>query len=96
MPNGMLTLDEVMQYLELDRPGVEELVQRDKLHAYKIGGVYLRFRKDQVTELKRRTTPRHKTQRAGVVERVRDFWAFNNFYIITGLCLLCILYFILR
>ena len=92
----MLTLTEVMQFLGLDKAGVEELVQKDKLHAYRIGGVYLRFRKDQVSELKRNIFQRRKGKKGGVIDRVRDFWDFNNFYIITGICLLCILYFLLR
>ena len=96
MPNGMLTLNEVMQFLELDKTGVEDLVQKDKLHAYKIGGVYLRFRKDQVSQLKRTITQKRKGKKSGVIDRVRDFWDFNNFYIITCVCLLFILYLLLR
>ena len=96
MPNGMLTLNEVMQYLSLDKGGVEELVQKDKLNAYKIGGVYLRFRKDQVSDLKRIVSRKHIHHKSGAMDRLRDFWDFNNFYIITGSCLLFVLYFLLR
>ncbi len=96
MSNGMLTLDEVMQYLSLDKAGVEELVQKDKLQAYKIGGVYLRFRKDQVSMLKGKPVKRRKTKKGGVIDNVINFWDFNNFYIITGVCLLVILYLMLR
>ena len=46
MTEGMLSLQEVMEYLDLDKAGVESLVKKDKLNAYKIGGVYLRFKKD--------------------------------------------------
>ena len=95
MADGMLSLNEVMQYLDLDREGVEELVRKEKLQAYKIGGVYLRFKKDQVMSLSLEKAIR-KRKRFYIRERIADFWDFNNFYIITGICLICILYFVLR
>ena len=50
--DGMLSLKEVMDYLELEESEVEELVRRGRLNAFKIGGVFLRFRKDQVVDVK--------------------------------------------
>jgi len=95
MANGMLSLEEVMQYLDLDREGVESLIHDEKLHAYKIGGIYLRFKKAQVesVHLEKAIVKRKKIY---FLERIRDFWDFNNFYIVTGTCLVCILYFVLR
>ena len=52
MADGMLSLNEVMQFLNLDKLGVEDLIKKDKLNAYKIGGTYLRFKKEQVVALK--------------------------------------------
>jgi ubiquinone biosynthesis protein Coq4 len=95
MSDGMLSLNEVMQYLDRDKAGVEDLVNQDKLTAYKIGGVYLRFKKEQVETLKLECAM-HKKKKSYLRERISDFWDFNNFYIVTGLCLICILYFILR
>jgi hypothetical protein len=95
MADGMLSLNEVMQFLDLDKEGVEKLVQEDKLTAYKIGGVYLRFRKDQVMDAKAELSIR-KRKKSYVRERIADFWDFNNFYILTGTCLIFILYLVLR
>lgn len=95
MADGMLSLNEVMQYLEKDKIGVEELVSQDRLTAYKIGGIYLRFKKEQVENLKLELAMRKK-KKSYIRERISDFWDFNNFYIVTGICLICILYFILR
>jgi len=95
MTEGMLSLQEVMEYLNLDKAGVEGLVKKDRLNAYKIGGVYLRFKKDQVIDLMKllvKETPQDNPK----FEKLRDFWAYNNFYIITGVCLLILLYFALR
>ncbi len=95
MSNGMLTLNEVMQYLDLDKENVEALIHQDKLNAYKIGGVYLRFRKDQVVQLHNAFTAKH-SKSVAVVRRLYNFWDFNNFYIITAACLIGILYFVLH
>jgi excisionase family DNA binding protein len=95
MADGMLSLNEVMQYLDLDKEGVEELVRQDRLTAYKIGGVYLRFKKDQVMGVKLEKAIR-KRKKSYLRERLADFWDFNNFYIVTGICLIFILYFVLR
>jgi len=81
MTEGMLSLQEVMEYLNLDKAGVEGLVKKDRLNAYKIGGVYLRFKKDQVIDLMKllvKETPQDNPK----FEKLRDFWAYNNFYII--------------
>jgi len=95
MSEGMLSLAEVMQYLSLDKTGVEELIRRDKLSAYKVGGTYLRFKKTQVVELKKQTKYKLKKKNPPFTGLI-NFWEFNNIYIITGLFLLGILYFTLR
>jgi excisionase family DNA binding protein len=91
----MLSLEEVMHYLDLDKEGVESLIHEEKLHAYKIGGVYLRFKKAQVESVYLEKTIAKK-KKSYVHERMSDFWEYNNFYIITGLCLIGILYYVLR
>lgn len=94
MPEGMLTLDEVMQYLDIDRDEVEDLIREGKLHAYKVGGVYLRFKKSQVMNLKsHEMTP---ALDSSTLSKARDFWDYNNFYILTALFLVGLLVYVLR
>ena len=95
MSKGMLSLNEVMQVLDLDKQGVESLIRENRLNAYKIGGTYLRFSKQQVAEIKKKGK-NNKAKKNRFIEVVEDFWAFNNFYIITALCLGGLLYFALR
>lgn len=95
MADGMFSLDEVMQYLSLDQQGVEELIRRDKLNAYKIGGVYLRFRKDEVMALREDTMRREKVKHSSWVQW-KNFWEFNNVYIVTGAVLVVLLYFTVK
>lgn len=90
--NNMLTLEEVKNYLEADQNQVEDFIKRRKLSAYKIGGTYLRFRKEEVLNLRSEGLPRPPKSQAkmSVLSRVRDFWRFNNFYIISLLVVIAL------
>lgn len=79
---GMLTLKEVMEYLERDQHEVEKLVKRGRLDAYKIGGAYLRFKKQQVIYLKQQMRKEHGASSSDLLPRLRDFWVFNRIYIL--------------
>ena len=92
--NNMLTLDEVKNFLEVEQQVIEKFIQDEVLHAYKIGGVYIRFRKEEVLSLKYDVLLKKK--KAGTSgslgQRLWDFWRFNNFYIISVLIILGLAY----
>ncbi|OQA56780.1 MAG: hypothetical protein BWY42_00811 [Candidatus Omnitrophica bacterium ADurb.Bin277] len=96
--NNMLTLDEVKNYLDIGQPELEKLIRNDLLHAYKVGGVYLRFRKEEVLNLKLDVLPKKKKTgpRVSVWHKVVDFWRFNNFYILSLFVIIGLLYWFLR
>lgn len=83
--NNMLTFEEVKAFLDLEQSELERLLQQGKLHAYKIGGTYIRFRKEEVINLgyeikpSRPKLPARKT----ALSVIGDFWRFNNFYIVS-------------
>lgn len=83
--NSMLTLDEVKNFLEIDQKEVEKCIQKQKLHAYKIGGTYLRFRREEVINLKSELKPSKGKMpvKRTIFSKIADFWRFNNFYIIS-------------
>ncbi|MFA6600243.1 MAG: helix-turn-helix domain-containing protein [Candidatus Omnitrophota bacterium] len=86
MMNNMLSLEEVKTFLETDQKAVEHYIQTGRLHAYKIGGSYLRFRKEEVLTLRQQTmssTFRPHEAKGSFWTRIYDFWQFNNFYIIS-------------
>ena len=92
--NNLLSPDEVRQFLEIEEPDLNQLVQKGKLHAYRLGGAYLRFRKEDVLTLKQELHPDKKaTLSIPWFVRVRDFWRFNNFYILS-LVLIALLFFV--
>jgi excisionase family DNA binding protein len=84
--NNLLTLEEVKNYLETDQKNLEDYIKRGKLHAYKIGGSYLRFRKEEVLTLRHEVLPAKSqpvSRQPLFLSRLYDFWLFNNFYIIS-------------
>ncbi|OGW75044.1 MAG: hypothetical protein A2Z72_02705 [Omnitrophica bacterium RBG_13_46_9] len=52
MPEKLLTIEEVAALLGLSEDGVRKLVEKGDLPAYKVGGQYLRFRKEQIEAIK--------------------------------------------
>jgi excisionase family DNA binding protein len=96
--NNMLTLDEVKNYLEIEQQMIEKFIRDGVLHAYKIGGVYIRFRKEEVLNLKYDVLLKKKKAGPSISfgQRVWDFWRFNNFYIISVLIIAALAYWFLR
>ena len=87
--NNMLTIEEVKNFLSIEQPEIEKFISAGKLSAYKIGGTYLRFRKEEVLnlrfELQSKAAPK-----SSLVSKVCDFWRFNNFYIISILIVIAL------
>ena len=85
------TTGEVAKVLGLTEVDVEELVRQGKLTGYKLGGQFLRFRPDQVEELKRtmrfRPTTVRPVRQDGWWGRAREFLYFYDFYLVSASCL---------
>ena len=94
MANGLLNIDEVKQYLDLESNDIDKLIKKEKLSAYKIGGEYLRFRKEQVIALKTEMQL-DLDDESKAIKQFFKFFRINGFYIITSIVLVLILYFIL-
>ena len=96
--NNMLTLDEVKNFLEVEQQVIEKFIRDGALHAYKIGGVYIRFRKEEVLTLKYDVLLKKKTTRASISfgQQVWNFWRFNNFYIISVCVIAALAYWFLH
>jgi len=96
--NNMLTLDEVKNYLEVEQQVLEKFIRDGVLHAYKIGGVYIRFRKEEVLGLKYDVLLKNKKTGTPVSwgQQLWHFWRFNNFYIISVLIIAALAYWFLH
>jgi len=96
-----LTVREVAIVLGISEREVMDLAENGRIPAYKVGGVYVRFKQHQVEAFKK-TLPSGHRHKDGVLPKTRphsrlgDFFYFNDFYIICGVLILALIFFILR
>ena len=131
MPEKLMTIREVADYLRISEDEVKRLVDDGEIMAYRIGGSFLRFRREQIDAVKAEIddfeakTPEHskevhdakarkvhtysdlerevKKREPAVrqydytpLERVRDFFYFNDFYIVSFVVIGALIYFIFK
>jgi excisionase family DNA binding protein len=96
----LLTVREVSLILDISEKEVLDLSESGKLPAYKVGGVYLRFKRDQVMEFKKTHKPvsvkADSSSQYKFKDKIRDFFYFNDFYIMAVLVITLLLLVILR
>ena len=84
----LLTVREVSLLLNISEKEVMDLAQSGAVPAYKVGGVYVRFKKEQVHEYQKKFHPASlKTdyaKRASPWDKLSDFLYFNDFYILSA------------
>jgi len=85
----LLTVRDVSIILGISEKEVVDLAENGRLPAYKVGGVFLRFKKEQVMQYKRLTNPASARDEAAagypLRDKLSDFFYFNDFYIVTTL-----------
>lgn len=93
----LLTVREVAENLGITEQEVVNLAEEGKIPAYKIGGVYLRFKSEHVEET-RQILPAsvQKRIKIGFFERLYDFLYFSDFYILALLTIILLLLVIFR
>lgn len=91
----LLTVRDVSSILGISEKEVMDLAEKGSIPAYKVGGVYLRFKRDQVDEFRKTfTPPAHKTileEEYPLKDKLSDFFYFNDFYILSVLIILLII-----
>lgn len=85
----LLTVRDVATILGVSEKDILDLAETGAIPAYKVGGVYLRFKEEQIREFKKHA---HKSsgkasasEGSSFKEKVSDFFYFNDFYILTFL-----------
>ena len=95
MAEKLLTIREVAELLGLNEKAVVELAEQGIISAYKVGGVYLRFQKEQVEQYwSKRKTAQHKGDGQDLYtagERIKDFFYFYDFYILSAILIIALL-----
>ncbi len=91
----LLTVRDVSLILEISEKEVLDLVDNGSIPAYKVGGVYLRFKREQVETFKKSLKlsgdSKSKTGEYPFREKLNDFFYFNDFYILSVMLILLIL-----
>jgi len=109
---GLLNLKETADLLGLAEEEVRYFVSQGKIPAYKIGGEFLRFKRDQVEALRGRIkilkhqsvpiekiVPAEEAERKvkySVRDRIRDFLYFNDFYFLAAILIALLIFVILK
>lgn len=97
----LLTVREVSLILGVSEKEVVNLAESGKIAAYKIGGVYLRFKREHIEQFRKtsKITLPYKTGPSPnytFKERISDFFYFNDFYLLSILLILLIVFIIFR
>ena len=104
-----LSFKESAQLLEITEDELRELVKKHRIPTHQVAGAFLRLKKKEVEELKikwrieRELFPKpqptfaHESAvaRAGLGDKLHDFWYFNDFYILCSVLIMLLLYLIL-
>jgi len=96
MMKRFLTLKEAADYLGIAENELDDLSKAHKIATYKIGGVYTRFKVDDMEAYRRKGVTKGSKNYRNSIDRIRDFFYFNDFYIYSFIIIAVMLYFILK
>lgn len=99
MSGKLLSVREVCQYLGISEEDLRSLVDKGEIPAYRLGGTILRFRKEQIDEIRAHGIPRltqsdedlKPSAQDEQMDKLKDFLYFNDFYIISGIIIIILL-----
>ena len=109
LTEDLLSPKEASEMLEVSEEELRGLVQRHQIASHQVAGAFLRLKRKDVEDLKnkwrieRELFPKgephfaHGTTvaKAGLFDKLGDFWYFNDFYILCSLLIMLLLYTIL-
>jgi excisionase family DNA binding protein len=99
----LLTVRDAAVYLGISEKAVIDLSETGLIPAYKVGGVYIRFKEDQLKNVKLKSEVLLKVQQSGlekhfsigyksIKERIVDFFYYNDFYFLFLIICLLLVY----
>lgn len=91
-----ISVREAAQILKVSEKKIMELSEEGKLLSYRIAGQFIRFKRSDVTGIKNAgtVTAEHTRYEYTPAERAKDFFYFNDFYIMAACVMLIFLYII--
>jgi hypothetical protein len=74
-----------------------DLAENGSIPAYKVGGLYLRFKREQVEEFRKKSQQYlREPQKHSLKDEIFDFYYFNDFYIFSIIFILIMLFIIFK
>ncbi|MFH1360115.1 MAG: excisionase family DNA-binding protein [Candidatus Omnitrophota bacterium] len=94
MADQFISVREAAQALGTSEKIIMDLVEDRKLQAYRIAGQFLRLKRSEVLDLKNTGDVTEETIQFKYTssERFKDFFYFNDFYILSALIIVFLLY----
>ena len=103
-----LNVHEAAELLDVGEPELWDLVHQHKVPTHNIAGAFLRFKKEDIEELKikwrierelfpkKQPTFAHESTigKVTLFDKLKDFWHFNDFYILCSALIAVLLYYI--
>ena len=91
-----ISVRETAQILAISEKKVMDLIEGRKLQAYRIADKFLRLKKTDVMQLRNAGMVETESKSIGYskAERIKDFFYFNDFYIVSSALILFLLYII--
>ena len=97
MMKRFLTAKEAADYLGITESELNNLAATHQVPVYKIGGIYTRFKVDDLEAYRRKgITKGSKGYANNIFDGIRDFFYFNDVYIYSTVALIIILYLIFK
>jgi excisionase family DNA binding protein len=98
MTSKLLTIREVANYFNITEKDVVDLAESGVIPAYKVGGLYLRFKKEQLEQARTKIKPNQAlvSIEGTVFEKVVDYIYHHDFYLVSLAVIFFLLYFIVR
>ena len=97
MMKKFLTSKEAADYLGIPEDELGKILEKEEVPSYKIGGIYTRFKVDDLDFYRRKIPNRAYQGKPRLAsDRIKDFFYFNDFYIFLGIAIIAILYFIFK
>lgn len=79
----LLTVREVSMLIGISEKEVLDLAETGLLPAYKVGGVYIRFKQNQVESFRLKNKSQEQMLKEySLWDRITDFFYYNDFYIL--------------
>lgn len=96
MREKLYTVREASHFLGISEKDVIDLSEKGTIAAYKVGGIYLRFKKENLEAVKDKIKPAEEGEGItySLQERTSDFFYYNDFYIFSLLIMSVLVYLI--